>query len=285
MTDMNGKHCLVTGGTSGIGRAAALGLARLGASVVIVGRDAGRTGQAVESVRAESGNPSVEGLVGDLSSIAEVRRIAREYADRRSRLDVLLNAAGAYFGQRLVSSDGYEMTFALNHLGYFALTRDLLDQLRGSAPARVVSIASGAHRMGHIDFDDLMGQHGFSGQRAYNDSKLANVMFTFELARRLDGTGVTANCMHPGVVRTNFGRETAGRVMPALVAMLRPFMLTPERGADTAVYLAASPEVQHVTGQYYAKRKVAKVNRQALDRAACARLWDVSEQLVDAVPP
>jgi NAD(P)-dependent dehydrogenase (short-subunit alcohol dehydrogenase family) len=286
MTDMQGKRCLVTGATQGIGRAAALALARRGASVVIVGRDPKRTPETAEELRQESGNPHVEAFVADLSLMAEVRRVAREYASRYPRLDALINNAGAVFAQRQLTTDGYERTFALNHLAYYALTRDLLELLRRSAPARVVNLSSIVHTMERLDFDDLMVERRYTGMRAYKRSKLANVMFTFELSRRLQGTGVTANCVHPGIVRTNFGKVDLKNLFTSIIGpLVRPFLLGPEQGADTAVWLASSPEVEGVTGKYFIKRKERKVNPQALDNAACARLWEISEQLVQRAAP
>ncbi len=285
MSRMDGKQCLITGGTNGIGLIAARELAKQGASVVIVGRNPEKTVQTVESLRQVTGNPNISSLIGDMSSMADVRRVAREYAASHSRLDLLLNNAGAFFGKRLVTKDGYEMTFALNHLGYYTLTRDLMDLLKRSAPARVVNVSSELQSMGRVDFDDLMGEKRFSGHQAYNQSKLANILFTFELARRLQGTGVTATCVHPGVVATNFGKENPNGLMSFLLALAGPFMLTPEKGADTLIWLASSPEVEGVTGKYFARRKERRVNRQALDAAACARLWEVSEQLVNKAAP
>ncbi|WP_224247605.1 SDR family oxidoreductase [Hyalangium gracile] len=285
MADMKGKRCLVTGATQGIGRVAALELAKAGASVVIVGRDPARTQETVQALRQQSGNPEVEAIVGDLALLEEVRRVAREYSSRYSRLDVLLNNAGALFGQRQLTSEGYERTFALNHLAYFALTRDLLELLGRGAPSRVVNLASAVHSMARIDFDDLMTERSYTGMRAYSRSKLANVMFTLELARRLQGRNVTATCVHPGMVLTNFGQGNLGLMGKLIGPLLRPFTLRPEQGADTPVWLASSPEVEGVTGKYFIRRKERKVNRQALDAAARERLWDVSEQLVNRVAP
>ena len=204
---MTGKTVLVTGGTGGIGKATAVGLAALGARVGITGRDRVRAEAAAADIRAASGNPAVDVFTADLSSQAEVRRLAGEVLDAYPRLDVLVNNVGGFWAHRHVTADGLEHTFALNHLAPFLLTNLLLDRLKASAPARVVTVSSGAHATGRIDFDDLQGSATYSGQRAYNASKLANVMFTYELARRLDGTGVTATVLHPGVVRTNFGAE------------------------------------------------------------------------------
>jgi retinol dehydrogenase-14 len=285
MSRMEGKHCLVTGATGGIGLVAARELARQGASVTLVGRNPKKTQETVQALRQELGSQAIQGLVGDMSCMADARRVAREYAASNSRLDVLLNNAGAYFGTKMVTKDGYEMTFALNHLGYYALTRDLLELLKRSTPSRVVNVSSGAQAMGRLNFDDLQQEQRFSGQQAYNNSKLANVMFTFELARKLQGTGVTATCLHPGVVATNFGKDNPTTFLKILIAVAGPFMLTPEQGADTAVWLASSPEADGMTGKYFVKRKERRVNKQAMDPAACARLWEISEQLVNKAAP
>ena len=276
---MRGKTVLVTGGTGGIGRATALGLAALGARVGITGRDAARAAAAAAGIAAETGNPAVDAFSADLSSQEGVRSLADQVLTRYPRLDVLVNTVGGYWAHRHVTADGLEHTFALNHLAPFLLTNLLLERLRASAPARVVTVSSGAQAMGRLDFDDLQGERGYSGQRAYNASKLANVMFAFELARRLEGTGVTSTVLHPGVVRTSFGAEDQTRLFAVLTRVARPFMKTPARGADTSVYLAASPDVDGVTGAYFANRKPKQANKQAYDPVTTARLWEVSAEL------
>ena len=274
------KTVLITGGTGGIGRAAAIGLASMGARVGITGRDRARVEVAAAEITRASGNPAVDVFVADLSSQAEVRQLAAEVLAAYPRLDVLLNNVGGFWAHRHVTVDGLERTFALNHLAPFLLTDLLLDRLVASAPARVVTVSSGAQAMGKIDFDDLMGERRYSGQRAYNQSKLANVMFTYELAGRLQGTGVTANALHPGMTNTGFSAEDPARAFAPLVAILRPFMRSPERGADTAVYLASSPELEGVTGRYFSDRKARKSSKSSYDGATTARLWDVSDELV-----
>lgn len=285
MSGMDGKQCLITGGTNGIGLIAARELARQGAHVVIVGRNPEKTAHTVEFMRQTTGNPNISSLIGDMSSMADVRRVAREYAASHSRLDVLLNNAGAFFGKRLVTKDGYEMTFALNHLGYYTLTRDLLDLLKRSAPSRVVNVTSEGHRLGRVNFDDLMGEKRYGAQRAYTQSKLANIMFTHELAWRLQGTGVTSNCVHPGIVATNFAKEHPTGFMSFLIDLFDPLMLTPEQGADTLIWLSSSPEVEGVTGKYFYKRKERRPKSQARNPMECSRLWEVSEQLVNKAAP
>ncbi len=275
---MFGKTVLVTGGTGGIGRAAAIGLASLGARVGITGRDRLRAEQAATAISRESGNPAVDVFVADMSSQAEVRGLAGEVLAAYPRLDVLLNNVGGFWAHRHETADGLEHTFALNHLAPFLLTSLLLDRLMASAPARVVTVSSGAQSMGRIDFDDLMGERNYSGQTAYNQSKLANVMFTYELARRLTGTGVTATALHPGLTNTAFSAEDPA--LGLLVAMLRPFMRSPKRGAETPVYLASSPEAEGVTGTFFANRRAKPSSKSSYDTASAARLWKVSAGLV-----
>jgi NAD(P)-dependent dehydrogenase (short-subunit alcohol dehydrogenase family) len=278
MGEMTGKTVLVTGGTGGIGRATAAGLAALGARVGIVGRDQARADVTAEEIRAAGGEVDV--LTADVSAQREVRRLAEQVLAAYPRLDVLVNNVGGYWATRHVTADGLERTFAINHLAPFLLTNLLLDRLVASAPARVVTLSSGAQAMGRINFDDLQQERGYNGQRAYNQSKLANVMFTYELARRLEGTGVTANVLHPGVVRTAFGQEDMGRWMRVMVPVARPFMKAPGEGARTSIYLAASPEVEGVTGRYFANSKPRDSSRASYDEAAAARLWRVSADLV-----
>jgi len=275
-----GKTILITGGTGGIGRAAAIALAAMGARVGVTGRDRTRAEAAAAAIAKESDNPAVDVFVGDLSSQAEVRRLAGAVLEAYPRLDVLLNNVGGFWAHRHVTADGLERTFALNHLAPFLLTNLLLDRLTAGTPARVVTVSSAAQALGMIDFDDLMGERKYSGQRAYSASKLANVMFTYELARRLAGTGVTATVFHPGVTDTSFSAEDPARAFAPLVAIMRPFMRSPERGADTAVYLASSPAVEGTTGRYFADREVKASSKASHDPEDIARLWKVSAELV-----
>ena len=277
---MIGKIVLITGGTGGIGRATAIGLAKSGARVGITGRDRGRAEQAADAIRRESNNGAVDVFVADLSSQSDVRRLARDVLAAYPRLDVLINNVGGFWAHRHETADGLEHTFALNHLAPFLLTNLLIDRLRACAPARIVTVSSGAQSMGRIDFDDLMGELTYSGQRAYNQSKLANVMFTYELARRLDGSGVTANTLHPGVTRTAFGAEDGTRVMAPIIAALRPFMRSPKRGAETSVFLASSPAAAGITGHFFENRKARPSQKASYDSVTTARLWEVSAALV-----
>jgi NAD(P)-dependent dehydrogenase (short-subunit alcohol dehydrogenase family) len=277
---MQGKVCLVTGATAGIGRITARELARLGGRVIIVGRSPEKTQATVRQLQAETGSTSVDSLIADLSSQAGVRQLAEDVRARCDRLDVLVNNAGAMFTKHAKSVDGIEMTFALNHLSYFLLTNLLLPLIKASAPSRIVNVASDAHKGVSIPFDDLQGEREYSGWKAYQRSKLANILFTNELARRLDGTGVTVNSLHPGFVRTNFldvlGDGWRGRLIRAIASGIA---LSPEQGARTSVYLASSPDVADITGRYFVKEKPVISSRQSLDSAAAQRLWRISEEM------
>ena len=280
---MAGKVCLVTGATSGIGRETARGLAAQGATVIVAGRDRRRCEGTAAALRRSYPAAEVGYLVADLSSQAEVRRLAEDFTRQYDRLDVLVNNAGAQFRTRRESVDGIEMTFALNHLGYFLLTLSLLDMLKASTPARIVNVASHAHHGATLDFDDLEMERGYDGARAYRQSKLANVMFTYELARRLDGTGVTANALHPGVLATDFGAKDEGlrsllrrAARPAIRLALGHQMITPREGAQTSLYLATSPEVAGVTGQYFDNKAAVRSSDASYDVAAQRRLWEIS---------
>jgi NAD(P)-dependent dehydrogenase (short-subunit alcohol dehydrogenase family) len=279
-TTMTGKTVLITGGTGGIGRATAEGLARLGSRVAITGRDLARTKAAAAEIAAATGNPLIDAYAADLSSQAEVRRLADEVQQAQPRLDVLVNNVGGFWAHRHLTADGLEHTFALNHLAPFLLTNLLLDRLIASTPARVVTVSSGAQAMGRIEFDDLQGERGYSGQKAYNQSKLANVMFTYELARRLEGTGVTATVLHPGVVRTAFAAEDPSPLWKVFLPLARRLLKSPERGAQTPIYLASSPKVEGVSGKYFANLKPRSSSKASYDTAAAARLWQVSAELV-----
>jgi retinol dehydrogenase 14 len=276
---MTGRTVLVTGGTGGIGKATALGLATMGAHLAITGRDRGRAESAAREIRAAGGG-QVDTFVADLSSQSEVRRLADEVLETLSRIHALVNNVGGYWNTRHVTADGLERTFALNHLAPFLLTNLLLDRLKQSAPARVVTVSSNAQAMGRIDFEDLQGERSYSGARAYNQSKLTNVLFTYELARRLQATSVTANALHPGVVSTAFGAEDPGGVQRLFVPFVRPFMNSPAKGAVTSIRVASAPELEGVTGRYFASGKPKRSSRRSYDADAAARLWQVSADLV-----
>ena len=278
--EMQGKTVLISGATNGIGKVAAAELAKKGAQIVIIGRNPAKTAETVGEIQAASGNQNVHALVADLSSMAEVRRVAAEFKQKFPRLDVLLNNAGGVFTSRQETVDGYEMTFALNHLSYFLLTNLLLDMLKANAPSRIVNVSSDAHRIGALDVDNLQS----GGFNAYSQSKLMNILFTYELARRLAGTGVTVNVLHPGFVNTGFGRNNSGLMKMAMnVATL--FAIKPADGAKTSVYLASSPEVANVTGKYFVKSKPQNSSAASYDEAAQKRLWAISEQMTGISAP
>ena len=280
---MQGQVCLVTGATAGIGLVTARELARKGARVILVGRSLERCSRAADEIRAQAATTSVEWLVADLSSQVDIRRLADQVRSRTSRLDVLVNNAGGIFPKRQESADGIEMTLALNHLSYFLLTNLLRPLLEQSAPARVVSVASDAHKGVKIEFDDVAGKNRYGGWRAYQQSKLANILFTYELARRLDGTRVTANTLHPGFVRTGILRD--GGVLGWLLRRAADVVaLSPEEGAKTSVYLASSPDVAAVSGRYFVKERPVESSPQSRDASAALRLWRLSEEMTGLKP-
>jgi NAD(P)-dependent dehydrogenase (short-subunit alcohol dehydrogenase family) len=287
MMTMQDKICLITGGTNGIGKSTAQGLALLGATVVIVGRDAQKASRVVEEIRSATGNPNVDSLLADLSSQQDVRRLASDFKRKYSQLHVLLNNAGGTFTTRQLSVDGIEMTLALNHLAYFLLTNLLLDTLKASVPARIINVSSDAHARGKIDFDNLQGERSYSSFGPYGNSKLANILFTTELARRLAGTGVTVNALHPGFTRTGFGKNNPGLFMKMMGVVVPLMARSPEKGAATSIYLASSPEVHGLTGKYFVDCKVAQPAPQAADMVVARQLWEISADmahLADAVP-
>jgi NAD(P)-dependent dehydrogenase (short-subunit alcohol dehydrogenase family) len=278
---MKGKTIVATGATSGIGEVAVLALAALGARIVFIARDEARAQATLKKLEAKAPGLGHRMHLADLSSMSETRRVGAEIAAREPRIDVLINNAGAMFADRRVTPEGLEMTFALNHMAYFVLTEALREKLIASAPARIVSTASDAHQGASLDFSDLQSAKAYNGFRVYGRSKLANILFTRELARRLGGTGVTANCLHPGFVATRFGHEAGGwtaRIVPFLQALA----ISPEKGADTIVYLASSPEVASANGAYFVKRKITAPSRAAQDDSAAKRLWEASEALAGA---
>ena len=283
--DMQGKTCLITGATDGIGFVAAREMARKGANVVIVGRNVIKTDDAVKRIIAESGNDNVRFLLTDLSSQEEVRRLAREARELLPRLDVLLNNAGAIFLSSQRSADGLEMTFALNHMSYYLLTILLLDILRDSAPSRVINVSSTSHHSpGKFVVEDLPNPGSNRGYKAYGRSKLCNLLFTYELARRIEGSGVTVNALHPGLVRTNIARNNGllGRVVNFFIGVRG---VTAERGAETLVHLASSDEVEGVTGQYFVNRQAIQSSRLSYDRDMAEGLWHLSERLMAGDEP
>ncbi len=278
--DLTGKTILLTGATEGIGKSAALDFARRGATLVLVGRNPEKTERVRADLVRESNNERIEALLGDLSLVADIRRVAREFKAKHDRLDVLVNNAGALFASRKTTADGYEMTFALNHLAYFVLTQELLDVLTKTPGARVVSTSSGAHASGKLDLDDLARrERRYFGFEVYGSSKLANILFTRELARRLEGTGVTVNCFHPGFVQTGFGAAN-GIWSPFIKLAAGLFARTPEKGAETLIWLATSPEAASFNGEYFMDKKPARRTRKAKDDGLAKKLWELTEGLV-----
>lgn len=276
---LHGKTCLITGATAGIGVITAQSLAQMGAEVIVVGRSREKCIATVERIKENTGNNSVEYMLADLSSQAQIRTLVEEFQDQHDRLDVLVNNAGGFFLWRWESVDGIEMTFALNHLNYFLLTNLLLETLRASAPSRVVNVSSNSHYGARINFDDIEGKHRYRGWQAYGQSKLANVLFTYELARRLEGSGVTCNALHPGFVATDIGRNN-GWYARLFLWFAHRRALTPEQGARTSIYLATSPEVAGVYGKYFVKCKQVESDPASYDVETAHRLWDVSVEMV-----
>jgi NAD(P)-dependent dehydrogenase (short-subunit alcohol dehydrogenase family) len=279
MNDLRGRVCLVTGATHGIGRATAEALAKMGATVLLHGRDSLVVGLVCREIMRSAGYGTVNGVVADFSSLAAVRGLAHELAAQHGRLDVLVNNAGTSALHRKETADGFEWQFGINHLAPFLLTNLLLDSLKKSAAARIVNVASMAYARARLDFDDLQAaRKKYNTFAAYGASKLANILFTLELARRLEGSKVTANCLHPGVVATNIFR-TLGTLGKAITVLGRPFMLSPTRGAETSIYLATSPEVAKVSGKFFDKCKEAALLPHAADMEAARRLWEGSAKL------
>jgi NAD(P)-dependent dehydrogenase (short-subunit alcohol dehydrogenase family) len=279
---MNGKTVVITGATSGIGEAAALALAGRGARIVFTARDAAKAAAMLGRLTRANPDAAHDFVLGELSTLAGMKAAGAALAAKAPRIDVLANNAGAIFDHRQVTADGLEMTFAVNHMAYFVITAALRPNL-DAAGARIVSTASGAHHAGRLDFDDLQSARSYSAMRAYGTSKLLNILWTRELARRLAGTAITANCFHPGGVNTGFGSNTQGLLKTAF-GLLGPLLLTPEKGADTLVWLACAPEVEGKTGGYYAKRRLTQPSAAARDDAAAARLWAESEKIAQAAP-
>ena len=276
---MRGKTCIVTGASAGIGLAAAMRLGAMGARLVLVRHSREKGVAAMARLRAEQPGVDVEMHYGDLSRPDDVLRIAQAVLDAAPRIDVLLNNAGAIFARRETTPDGLERTFALNHMGYFRLTSLLRARLIASAPARVVNVASEAHRGAELNFDDLQCVQSYNGWQTYKRSKLANILFTRELARRLKGTGVTANCLHPGFVASDFGDNNRGIWRLGISVAKRVMAVSVERGAETPTYLASSREVDGVTGRYFTKCREREPDAPARDDGASTRLWTESERL------
>jgi NAD(P)-dependent dehydrogenase (short-subunit alcohol dehydrogenase family) len=275
---MEGKVCMVTGATAGIGKATAHRLAEMGATVIVVGRNPDKCTRVVKEIRKDTDNGNVDCLMADLSDQSQIRRLALLFQESYPRLHVLINNVGAVFLTRQVSVDGIEMTFALNHLSYFMLTLLLLDELKASAPSRVINVSSNGHFDKQLNFDDLQSERGYRIMQVYGRSKLANLYFTFELARRLEGTGVTVNALHPGFVATDMGKNN-GCLARLVIPLIHIRSLTPEQGAKTSIYLASSPAVDGISSEYFVKCKIGRVDPVARDPETARRLWDISAEL------
>lgn len=281
---MKGKVCMITGANSGIGKATALGLVKMGITVVMVCRNRNRGEAAMDEIKAQSGNESVELMIADLASQKSIRQLVKDFTDKYQQLHVLINNAGVAKANRTLTVDGIETTFAINYLAPFLLTNLLLDALKASTPARIVNVSSMVHKWGAIDFDNLQGEKRYDMDKAYNQSKLAIVLFTYELARRLQGTGVTVNSLEPGLVATDFGREYTGFKRLMTTKIWRSFVKSPEKGAETSIYLASSLEVEGITGKHFTNKKAAKSSKRSHDESVWQRLWQVSEELTELNP-
>lgn len=280
---MHGKIVMITGANSGIGKEAAIRLAAKGAHLVAVCRNADKGRKAVEEIRSFSGNPSVDLMLADMSSLESVRRLARDFTTKFGRLDVLINNAGARFGKLMITADGYEQTFAVHYLAPFLLTLLLRDMLIKSAPSRVVNVSSGAHSAGHMDFENLMGEKYYNGTDAYCRAKLAMVMFTLELAEKWKDKGVTVNVLHPGVVKTRFMKNSSGLYAIVGTIMVALKGISAEKGAETTIYLASSQEMEGVTGKFFHFKNTIPHNPEADDLVIRDRLWKMSERMTGIV--
>src|SRR5215813_6726071 len=278
--DMTGKVVLITGATAGIGKETVVGLLRMGATVVLVSRERERGEAALQDVQHRTNSRNVVLMTCDLSSQRSIRVLADEFSSKYSGLDVLINNAGVFMTRRSITEDGIESTFAINHLAYFLLSNLLLERLKARAPSRIVNVASAAHHYGHLDFTDLQRSRSYSSFGAYAASKLANILFTRELARRLEGTAITVNCLHPGTVGTNLFRRLPG----FLESIIKLVTISPERGARTSIYLASSPDVDKVSGKYFSRSRETSVSREARNDDLAEKLWLISEELTGLRP-
>ncbi len=278
-SDLNGKVCLVTGATSGIGEVTAKALAARGAQVILVGRNQLKAAMTVQQIQSETGSNSVQYLLADFADLQQIHDLVSSFKSQYSRLDVLINNAGAYFNSRRQTAYGVEMTFLVNHLAPFLLTNLLLDMIKASPAARIINVSSDAHQYGSMDFADLEYKRRYFGMKAYARSKLGNILFTYELARRLEGSAVTVNALHPGHIATDIWRTNFSLIGPLLKWIMGFFAITPEEGAKTSIYLASSPEVEGLTGQYYVKQEVVQSSPMSYDQNLARQLWRVSEQL------
>ena len=278
MTDMNGKVCLVTGATDGIGKISARVLAEKGAKVIIVGRNPEKSATVLAELKSSSGNENIDLLIADLAVMQEVYDLAEQVISHYDRLDILLNNAGGYFAKHELTSDGLERTFALNHMSYFLLTNKLMELLKSSAPARIVNVSSDAHYGVDMDFENLNGEQEYKAWKAYQKSKLANVLFTYELLKKVPAD-ITVNCLHPGFVATNFGHNNGGFFGPVLKIAQRISAIDPEEGAKTSIFLCSAPEVKRVSGKYFYKCQPKTSSRESRNMDTGKRLWQISSDI------
>lgn len=276
--DMRGKVCIVTGSNSGIGKVTARVLAMRGATVVMICRNPDKANPVLEEIKTGSGNDKVELLLADLSKMGDIRSVAEEFKKKYDRLDVLINNAGVIVSKRTLTEDGYETTFAVSHLAPFLLTHELLDILKASAPSRVINVSSEGHRLGTINFNNLQGEKFYNFMLAYGSAKLAEIMFTYEMAGRIDGSGVDVNALHPGGIASNFGIKSGGLVGLSM-KLSRPFLISSEKGARTSLYLATSPEVEGTSGKYFNKSRAVKSSKKSYNKKTSEKLWDITAGL------
>lgn len=279
---MSGKICMVTGANSGIGKEVSRELARMGANVVLVCRSKEKGDDTIEEISKDTGRKSLELMIADFASLTSVRKLVSDFTKTHDKLHVLVNNAGLIIGRRIVTEDGLEETFQVNYLSHFLLTNLLLDTMKKSAPSRIVNVSSSAHYSGHIDYDNLNGERKYSTLRAYSDSKLEQVLFTYELANRLQGSGVTVNAVHPGAVRTHWGDE--GGLWSIGIRIARPFLISPAKGAMTPLYVATSPKLEGVSGKYFSNMKEESSSKESYDNSIASRLWRESIKLAHLEP-
>ena len=277
--DMNGKIVMITGANSGIGKETAVELAKMGATVIIVCRNKDRGEEALKEIKERANSEKVELFLADLANQTSIRSMVKDFKKKHDKLHVLINNAGVWLRKRYTTSEGYEKTVAVNHLGHFLLTYLLLDILKASRPARIINVSSQAHKFAKLDLDDIHMKNDYRGFRAYGNSKLENLLFTYELAKKLENTGITVNALHPGSVRTNFGRNNSGKLFKTVFNFFRLFLISAKKGARTSIYLASSPEVEDITGKYFIKRKLRKSSKASYNKEFQKKLWHISENL------
>lgn len=283
MANLDGKICIVTGANSGVGKITALELAKMGAEVIMVCRNQKKGEEALADILLKSKSNKVKLMLCDFSSQKSIRAFVEEFKSQYNKLHILVNNAGLIIPERKLTEDGIESTFAINHLGYFLTTNLLLDLLKDSAPSRIVNVSSEGHKIGHINFNDINYENNkYKSMNVYCDSKLANILFTKELAKKLKGTNVTANCLHPGVVNTNFASDYSEK-FGFISKLVKGFFITPEKGAETQIYLASSPEVEGISGEYFDKKKIKTPSKEARDAEVAEKLWKLSEKMTSLV--